>query len=129
MANSGLQGENKELCKTIFNQAKIINAQINDILDSNLHNDRQIIPNLTVVRLDQIVTETIALLTDEAEHHQLRLIYSGPLHSSKFKVKTDSVRAQQVLINLIKNAIKFSEPHGKVQINLKYLKYRNVYEI
>jgi hypothetical protein len=62
LSNSELKGENKQICKTIFNQAKIINAQINDTLDSNLHGNKQIIPNLAMVNLEQIVLETINLL-------------------------------------------------------------------
>jgi transcriptional antiterminator len=92
MSDSDVKGKNKQLCKTIFNQSKIINAQINDTLDSNLHNKKQIMPNLALVSLVDVVRETIVLLEDEAEHHMLKLIYQGPYDSKKSIIKTDSTR-------------------------------------
>lgn len=71
VSDADLKGSNKQLCKTIFNQAKIINAQINDTLDTNLHNKKQIMPNLTSVDLVKVTMETISVLDDEAEHHKL----------------------------------------------------------
>ena len=65
-----------------------------------------------------MVQETISVLKDEAEHHQLLLNYSGPVDTSKYNCKTDNVRVQQILLNLIKNAIKFSEPTSSITIKL-----------
>ena len=48
-------GSNKETCKTIFSSAKILNAQINNILDNNMINNREISQNLTTFSLVEIV--------------------------------------------------------------------------
>jgi len=55
----------------------MINAQINDTLDSNLYNKRQLVANLELISLVRLVNETINVLQDQAEHHLLKLVYVG----------------------------------------------------
>ena len=43
----GNSRENNNVCNLIFSQAKLISAQINDILDTNLSNKRTVVPNLS----------------------------------------------------------------------------------
>lgn len=50
-------------------------------------------------------------------------MYSGPENGVFFK--TDKVRVQQCLINLITNAIKFSPKKSKVVISIEQLKAGN----
>ena len=50
-------------------------------------------------------------------------MYSGPENGLFFK--TDKVRVQQCLINLITNAIKFSPKKSKVIISIEQLKAGN----
>ena len=111
----------KQIYRIIFSQTKIIQAQINDILDNNMAKKREMVPNLQVVSLVEIVMETIQILQDNAVYQRVKIHYSGPCSKSVNAIKTDAVRVQQILINLLTNAIKFSSPESIVSVCLTQL--------
>ncbi len=104
---------------------------INDILDfSKIEAGKMFIDN-TNIRLDELVEETVDILTVKAFEKNLEMIcHIDPTLPSQFS--GDPVRIRQVLVNLIGNAIKFTQqgeilvsavPAGEIYIknNRKYL--------
>ncbi|MBC8034831.1 MAG: response regulator [Chitinophagaceae bacterium] len=89
---------------------------INDILDfSKLEAGKLVIEN-NVFKLDELVEETINLLTVKAFEKKLEMIYSlDPEIPVQFR--GDSVRIRQVLVNLLGNAIKFT-PSGEIAVSV-----------
>lgn len=115
-------GESKRLAKIIYQNAKLINARIGDIMfhQSSRDGQQDSLPNLTVCSLVEVVQDTISLLQNESLAQQLNLIYSGPIIKKAIMIKTDPQKVQQILINLLTNAFKFSSPGGKITVKLKY---------
>jgi signal transduction histidine kinase/DNA-binding response OmpR family regulator len=90
---------------------------INDILDfSKLEAGKLIIDN-TPFKLDDLVDETIDILTVKAFEKNLEMIYKlDPEIPVQFV--GDPVRIRQVLVNLLGNAIKFTN-QGEIFIGVK----------
>lgn len=80
--------------------------------------DNQSIPNkITEFSLDEKIRKVILLLEDRWDKKNLELDIN--LESVMFKGDEDLI--EQVWINLIENAIKFSEDGGKISVELKKL--------
>lgn len=90
---------------------------INDILDfSKIEAGKLHIDN-TGLRLDELVEETVDMLTVKAYEKQLEVIcYIEPTLPSQFN--GDPVRIRQVLVNLLGNAIKFTEA-GEICVSVR----------
>ncbi|MBL7696743.1 MAG: response regulator [Chitinophagaceae bacterium] len=88
---------------------------INDILDfSKIEAGKMFIDN-TTIRLDELVEETVDILTVKAFEKNLEMIcHIDPTLPSQFN--GDPVRIRQVLVNLIGNAIKFTQ-QGEIVVS------------
>ncbi|MBI4334649.1 MAG: HAMP domain-containing protein [Chloroflexi bacterium] len=69
---------------------------------------------LAPVNLNLLVTEAIAGLSPQAERQKVALLTD--LHNDLPPVRADRERIQQVIINIVHNAIKFTPPGGKATI-------------
>ena len=76
------------------------------------------------VDLSELVTETLHELRPLTEGKQISLTQSGVLHAAV--VQSDPGRLQQILVNLVSNAIKYSE-RGRIEIEIRHL--RQGYEL
>jgi signal transduction histidine kinase len=66
------------------------------------------------VRLGQVVDEAIALYADEADDCSIALASTVP---DDLRVDADHTRLRQVLANLIENAVKYTDPDGRIDIS------------
>jgi signal transduction histidine kinase/CheY-like chemotaxis protein len=103
---------------------------INDILDfSKIEAGKLFIDN-TSIRLDELVEETVDILSVKAYEKKLEMIcHIDPSLPSQFN--GDPVRIRQVLVNLLGNAIKFTQ-HGEILVSAVpageiYLKHNKHY--
>ena len=89
---------------------------INDILDfSKIEAGKLFIDN-TPIRLDELVEETVDILTVKAFEKNLEMIcHIDPALPSQFN--GDPVRIRQVLVNLLGNAIKFTQ-QGEILVSV-----------
>ncbi len=99
--------------KSAYNLLEIIN----DILDfSKLEAGKLLIDHVSF-KLDELVEETVDLLTVKAFEKDLEMIYHADPGMPSL-VLGDPVRIRQVLINLLGNAIKFTKD-GEIFVALK----------
>lgn len=90
---------------------------INDILDFSKIEAGKLQIDQSTFRLDELVEETIDILTVKAFEKNLEMIcHIDPLLPSQ--VSGDPVRIRQVLVNLLGNAIKFTA-EGEIFISVK----------
>jgi PAS domain S-box-containing protein len=89
---------------------------INDILDfSKIEAGKLFIDN-TALRIDEIVEETIDILSVKAFEKKLDMIcYIDPSLPSQFN--GDPVRIRQIIVNLVGNAIKFTQ-EGEIFVSV-----------
>ncbi|MFH1661093.1 MAG: ATP-binding protein [Pseudomonadota bacterium] len=91
---------------------------LNDILDlSKIEADRLVLENVPF-RLADSVGNVIGFLENNASQKGLRLTTDVPADLFNLTLCGDSLRLGQILINLISNAIKFSE-HGEIVLRAK----------
>ena len=97
---------------------------INDILDfSKIEAGKLLIDN-TLFKLDELIEETIDMLTLKAFEKKLEMLYRvDPTIPSQFV--GDPVRIRQIVVNLLGNAIKFT---GEGEIIVSIRKSENTYQ-
>jgi len=90
---------------------------VQDLLTLARVESGEIAMNKVVFDLAKVCEEVCEQLEDKAEKHKVHLKTS--FDSKKVMAVGDSKRIEQVMINLISNAIHHSGEHGKVQIKLQ----------
>ncbi|NJP38256.1 ATP-binding protein [Alkalicoccus luteus] len=103
----------KKYITTIHKEAKRLTNLINDFLDLQRMESGSQPYRMENVQLDQLVLETIYQFRHVATHELLFEDTAGGA-----AVQADGERMQQVLTNLISNAVKFSPAGGKVKVTL-----------
>ncbi len=91
---------------------------INDLLDISKIEAGKMELNYEAVDLNQLVSQTVALLQPQANGE--RIIIRTSLSRAVPKVVADVRSVRQVILNLVSNAIKFTEPNGQVIVSTVY---------
>jgi signal transduction histidine kinase/DNA-binding response OmpR family regulator len=104
--NSG--SENVEAIQEIFHSGKHLLALINDILDYNKIQSSNFEINPEPVRMRSIFKSSLSLVRGKAEQKEIELKLVDNLDKD-LVLNIDELRIKQVLINLLNNAIKFTE--------------------
>jgi len=98
----------------IVTAGKILHKLVDDVLDISRIDAGELAVDPEVVDIRESVETSIELLRAKAEENDVRIeldLYPGPIF-----VFVDSERITQVFVNLIGNAIKFSDPGGTVSV-------------
>ncbi|MGR9052384.1 MAG: EAL domain-containing protein [Gammaproteobacteria bacterium] len=104
------------LADTAFRSAKSLLGVINNILDFSKIEAGKLQLMIGDYNLRQLLEETVEMLAEQAHRKGIELILNIPTDID-FVVRGDSERLRQVLVNLLGNAIKFTE-HGEVQLKV-----------
>lgn len=125
LMKTSLTKEQKEYLNSIRDSTDNLLVIINDILDISKIEAGKLRFEAIPFNLCSVIKSNIDLLRSKAEEKNLLIICSC---SSKIPpmLKGDRVRLGQVLINLIGNAIKFTEK-GKIEIKVELLKEEDSY--
>ncbi len=102
-----------DMLKMSRESAKSLMSIIDDLLDLSKIEARKMTLESAPISPTSILRETVALLHSRAEEKELTLAVEIPANVPEF-VKGDAVRLRQVLLNLIANAIKFTNEGGVV---------------
>jgi PAS domain S-box-containing protein len=109
--------EREQYAIVIKRNGDLLSSVINDILDlSQVEADRLQI-DLQEISLDEILADLSALCNLQAQEKGLKLTVSkdGTVPSI---IKTDPLRLKQVLLNIVGNAIKFTQK-GRVEVKVR----------
>jgi CheY-like chemotaxis protein len=90
---------------------------INDILDLSRVEANRLTLDLMDTSLAQILDEVLSVVQGRADEKRLKLevVRKDPLPD---RIRTDPLRLRQILVNLVDNAVKFTE-QGEVRITLQ----------
>lgn len=107
-----------EAIQTIQRNGKHLLAIINDILDMSKIESGKLQIEMIPTSPSQIVSEVVQLLLGRAQGKGIQLCakFETPIPET---IQTDPTRLRQVLLNLVGNAIKFTE-FGRVEIQVAY---------
>lgn len=116
--NSSEEIQQKHL-RTILRNGEQLYRIINDILDISKIEANKIEIEKIKFNLNQLIEDVIALLSFKAQEKglQLNVRSLGPLPNN---IESDPTKLRQILMNVIGNAIKFTEK-GSIDVEFKYL--------
>ena len=116
LLDTDLTAEQQEFVETIRTSGDTLLAIINDILDFSKIEAGRMSLERQPFNLRECVEEAVDLLTNEAAEKGLELIYlvDGDVPAALWG---DATRLRQVLINLLNNAVKFTE-EGEVMVRV-----------
>ena len=114
-----LQKTQRDYLKNVKKSAYGLLEIINDILDfSRIEAGKLDIDN-TLFKLDELVEETIDILTLKAFEKKLEMLYRVD-HDIPSQLLGDPVRIRQIIVNLLGNAIKFTK-EGEIYVSIRKL--------
>ncbi len=127
MSHEWPPSERREHLQVIQRQGNNLLTIINDILDLSKIEAEQIELERIDCSPSEVVEEVRSLLQVHANEKNLGLdtTYSYPLPKT---IRTDPVRLRQILVNLVGNAIKFTE-QGGVKVRVRYADQQMQFEI
>jgi PAS domain S-box-containing protein len=115
LINAGVLGEVTkdvaELTEVAERNGQRLLDLINDILDIEKIESGKLTLNPEVIRVDELLRESMLLNKGFADRFKVRFEPRGPISTAE--VHADRKRLQQVMTNLLSNAVKFS-PEGQV---------------
>jgi signal transduction histidine kinase len=109
--------ERARYAETIRRSGEHLLTILNDILDISRIEASRLVINHADVSPFGLAKEVLTLLAPEASAKDLRLEFEVPRPIPEV-IETDLVRARQILLNLVGNAIKFT-PQGGVRVALR----------
>ncbi len=103
--------EQLEAAETIKRNGEYLLSIINDILDCSKIEAGKMTVELIPISVCKLITETMSLASVPAKAKRLpvEVEYEGPIPET---IRSDPTRLRQILLNLLANAIKFTESGG-----------------
>jgi signal transduction histidine kinase/DNA-binding response OmpR family regulator len=117
LSGTKLDERQRRFAQTIYQSAEALLGIIDDVLDFSKIEAGKMTLEVAAFDLRAMVEDAVELLSERAASKGLELICDMP-SAIRTNVQGDVARLRQVLINLISNAIKFTE-HGQVVVRLR----------
>lgn len=96
---------------------KYLLSLINDILDMSKIESGKIELNLEAMDMQKQLDTIFALMQSQIEAKHIKFTLKNNYLSNRL-ILADAVRLNQILVNIIGNAVKFTDPCGEVQLSL-----------
>ncbi len=116
LSTSEMNEEQKDLVGTMHNSAKVLLSLIENVLDISKIEAGKLVTEIIDFDLHVLVNGTVKILAPQAEAKKLQLNLQVSPQAS-YLLRGDPHHLRQVLINLIGNAIKFTE-RGEVLLRI-----------
>lgn len=114
---SALSEHQSEYVNRLNTSSKHMLSLINDILDLARLDQQNIRIENTPFQLKTMLQQTEQLLTEQVRNKPLKLVMDNHFHPLKKQLVGDPLRLQQVLLNLLNNAVKFTA-QGEVSLTI-----------
>lgn len=116
LKNTQLTPEARNYMDVIERNGHALTTIIDDILDlSKVESGKMTIEQLPFY-LCELVSDVVLLFQEKAKSKDIKLSFSVN-YKGHIKIISDPVRVRQILVNLIGNAVKFTD-HGKVHVDV-----------
>ena len=115
----------KSSSQKLSSASKFIEFFVHDILDYTVLNKdaHKFIKNMEVFNIKKAMAEILEMLDDKIAMKAIAVssTYIGLDIQRKQLVKTDQKRLQQIVLNLVSNAVKFTNANGSIAIRVEFL--------
>ncbi|MDX8408934.1 MAG: ATP-binding protein [Mariprofundales bacterium] len=115
-----LSPEQRDYMGKINSSSRTLLGIVNEILDFSKVKSGKLVIEAVVFKLQDVINNMVNICTLIAQEKGLKFLLDID-HSIPQHMIGDPLRLEQVLINLVNNAIKFTE-HGQVIVSIKQLK-------
>lgn len=117
LKNPKLSGESQKMYIEAINSSgrRMLNI-INDLIDISKIEAGQIEIRNEPVDVRKLLDELILFFSPEAEKRSISILLKIELPSEGFIIETDKTKLAQVLTNLLKNALKFTQKRGIIEL-------------
>ena len=110
LLNTGTsESEKLEYLHIIEKSGKNLVGIIDDLIEMSKIDSNQVTPNLTVVNLESCINELYETVKITIKNKDIDFKLIQPKTPAKFNIVTDDIKLKQVIINLLTNALKFTE--------------------
>ncbi|MBD2664835.1 GAF domain-containing sensor histidine kinase [Richelia sinica] len=113
-----LSQRQRDYLQTIHDSGEHLLEMINDILDLSQIEAGKTVLNISEFSLIEIAQETAEALREKAEHEKVTLKLDLQIHPPRDRFTADLGRVEQIIWNLVSNAIKFTPEDGVVTLRL-----------
>jgi signal transduction histidine kinase len=113
--NNLLADRDQRALEVISDQARRLDSMINTLLDISRIERGQLIINRAPLAIDQLIQKVVSELQSLSETHTL--VYERPPEA--VMINADELRIEQVLQNVLQNAIKYSPDGGTIVVVLE----------
>ncbi len=100
--------------KTVYKNGKHLAGLLNDVLDLSKIEAGKLDLSIETVNLSTLISDIYRMIAQSAEEKRIELLVISD-ENCPLKIKTDAMRLSQILINLLTNAIKFTN-QGAVKL-------------
>lgn len=121
-----LSSKQIEHAKVIHKSGSDLLALINDILDLSKIEAGKVELQQDIFRVEEMVHDMQMLFNELANDRKINFTANNYL-SSTATLKSDKVRVDQIVKNLLSNALKFTDAGGHVSLNVKMAGQGNIY--
>ena len=105
-----------EYCRDIRDSGRYLLDVINDILDMSRIEAGRMHLNLQPVQLDEVVTDSIRVMSVRADEKQITVAADT---DGAVSLEADKRALKQITLNLLSNAIKFTPENGRVSVRTR----------
>jgi len=123
LAANDLSNDGREKLNAVVFGARHLARLIDDVLDTNKAESGHLEVSLEITELVPLMDKLIKTLEPEANAKRIELQLTTGLSMPRY-IYTDPVRLNQILMNLMGNAIKFTET-GSVNLSVEYQASKN----
>lgn len=120
LLKTNLSDIQSEYMQNIFVSAESLMGIINDILDFSKIEAGKLELDYEIVDIDKLLRTTLDIFQYKVQEKNLELI-QNIAHDMPQYVYVDSLRLRQVIMNLLNNAIKFSNKGGNIELKTEIL--------
>lgn len=120
LLNTPLNNEQQDLINKTERATRFLLDTLNNILDHSKIEAGKLILEKKIIKTEEILDQLRTLFASIVQTKNLDFYFDVAPNVPE-KIRTDSVRLLQILINLISNSIKFT-PQGKICLKIQYEK-------
>lgn len=103
------ESEKIEYLNVIEKSGKNLVGIIEDLIEMSKIESNQLTPNLNIINLDSLVTELYETVKVTINNKDIDFKLIKSKKPAQFNIITDDIKLKQVILNLLTNAIKFTE--------------------
>ncbi|MDD3164440.1 MAG: transporter substrate-binding domain-containing protein, partial [Oscillospiraceae bacterium] len=97
---------------------------INDTLDMSKIESNKIALNPELVHAGELLDEVLTFIMPSVNEKKLNLVVT-PINAELEYIWTDKVRIQQIFVNILSNAVKFTPEGGSITVEIECMKREN----